>query len=295
MEDEVLNDAPEADVSGDLAAVETTQAPELFFDPTPFYEKVGTHYKDSGILDPIFKQYEDKYKDAVGKYAPYEPFVDRDPQELSAAVQLFDMIDTQEGAQKIYEAIGQQLGLTAKQVEKVVESAQDDNTPDDDSGEPESEVEKELRELKEWRNQQDQRMAEQVQIEQQRIANVRSESEIDEGWKKVLELDPTMAGDKTRTEDLMERVYNLSIATNGERPLTELSVIALNQQRQYNQHLYDTMIAQSRNSPGNSAPTIMSPTGSNPGSGVDPSTRGEAERKAAMVARLRELNASASA
>src|SRR6476620_10334733 len=93
-------------------ASQESGAPAPFFDPNPVYDKVGSMYRESKALDPIFEEYNKKYADEMAKYQPYEPFFSEDPQKLAAAITLFDKIDSPEGAREIYDGIARLLNIT---------------------------------------------------------------------------------------------------------------------------------------------------------------------------------------
>jgi hypothetical protein len=265
-------------------APQETEAPASFFDSTPFYEKLPSQYKESGVLDPIFEQYENKYKEAISKFTPYEPFIEVPADQLASAWNLFQAIDTEEGARKIYDGIAEVLGITPAQAEQVVkEELKDQGLPDPEEETPEQ---REIRELK--ANQEGFNAYLQKEVHNQAVAQ--NSDVIDKSLLKVYEADPSLKSDRVRQEDLMQRVYDLNEINHGTVSLDKLMAQAHKQQREYNQHLYDTYAAQN-NTTQRSAPFVMAPSGSNPGSGVDPATRGESERKSAMAEALRAATA----
>lgn len=265
-------------------ASQENEAPSSFFDSTPFYEKLPSQYKDSGVLDPIFQQYEDKYKESISKFTPYEPFTEVPPDQLSAAWDLFKAIDTEDGARKIYDGIAEVLGITPAEAKEVVKKElEDQGLPDPEEETPEQ---REIRELK--ANQEGFNAYLQKEVHNQRVSE--NSDVIDRSLQKVYEADPSLKADKVRQEDLMQRVYDLNEINRGTIPLDKLMVQAHKQQREYNQHLYDTYTRQAQ-APQKPAPFVMAPSGSNPGSGVNPAERGEAERKSAMAEALRAASA----
>jgi hypothetical protein len=106
--------------------------------------------------------------------------------------------------------------------------------------------------------------------------------------KQVYAVDPSIVEDTVRHDELVGRImyqFDRNMRSGGKVSVDKMVADAFNEQRQYNQNLYDRL----KNQQPRSAPIIMNPTGSNPGGNHAFNVHDEKQRDAEFVRRLEEL------
>ena len=109
---ELGNDSNEESQSGTTEGNESKQGnghpawqPYLEEIPEPFRQQV------TPAFEKWDKDAQEKIRAVQSKYAPYEPFIERDPQELQAAIQISELLRTNPKA--LYDNLAQRFGFNA--------------------------------------------------------------------------------------------------------------------------------------------------------------------------------------
>jgi len=276
-----------------------TPAEELtstdFLSADSVYADLPTAFRDGKMLDGIISNVNSRHAQALAeakaKYEAYDAFLDKKPEDLGYAFQIFQMMDTPEGAQKVFNALVNTYGFSTQQAAQAVQqiAAVEEEPPEELTPEQQKikELEGKIEEFSQFRQNQEQAYHQQVIVEEERIFG----ENLDNAMSKVFQSDPELANDVARRDDLVERVvyaFERNLKAGGNISVDKMVQDAWQQQRAYNQHVYDRIVNQNRSS-SQSAPRIMNPTGSNPGgnNGFDP--KDEKARDAEMVRRLEEL------
>jgi len=266
---------PEASTSPETPP-ESPQEPGVSADNpawSPIFEKLPDEFHN--LLKPEFQKWDQNYRSLEAERNEYrDRFADFDdiPKEnLAAAYQLYTLVDTPDGQRQIYEALQKHLGLTpaeAKEAVQEVKRQQEEADPGDEPWAPKySELQSQFDGLKTiYENQEHER-------------KVKEQGDIIDGRvQDLLQEDPDLD-----TIDLLSRAD--AMFAKGVRG--DVIGKAHKEMQQAAQRLYDHWTKQQQQT--RSGPITMSPTGSAPGSGIDPETRDEEARKQAAEARFRAL------
>jgi hypothetical protein len=245
----------------------------------PLLDQIPTEFHK--LIQPELSKWDQNYQKLQEKYNPYKDFEGVTPQDLASAHTLLQQINDPEGARRIYEGLGEVLGISAKEAEKVVEATPAPPAVDPEDLTPEqreiSELRKTISEIKEAQT------AQQTIAQQQaQQALVKSHEEnYTKSFEEIFTKDPSLKTDEIRRTDLHNRAMAYIQDPNFKGDEVQQAWI---DQRKYNDYLAGVL--SSRQDPNSNAPLHISPSGGNPGSGVDPSKRTEQERIEAFAQRL---------
>jgi YesN/AraC family two-component response regulator len=289
---------------GDSVEVQTTDSSPVessstsFIDPETIYSKLPDQFKEAKLLDEVLSGYNEQYKtqlsEATSKYAGLDAFVDVDPQQLAVANQIYDMLQDPETARQVYDQLGSAYGFTQAQMQQAVQQQvapqeESQEIPDEDLTPEQLEI-KQLRQTVEQmqsvQTNQQEHYQQQLQLEHQ----AGYESEIDSALKTVFTNDPSLQQDEIRFKDLMTRVSNLEYSDRAggkTRPFNQLVNEAHQEQKAYNQYLYDTFGKQGQSNNG-SSPLVMAPSGTTPAPQTDYTKMDQTQLRDAAVNKLLE-------
>lgn len=287
--------APE--VTQESSPVES--APASFLDPETIYSKLPDAWKESKLLDEVLadanKRHEDALSELNTKYSVYEPFKDRNPQELAVAVQIFDMVQDPDQARQVYEKLGAAYGFA--QVNQAINNQQQTSqetqqVPDEDLTPEEKKIrdlEAKLAEQETKLGTLDKRYQDQVQVEYTK----QYEGELDQALNTVFAQDQGLRNDPERFGDLMNRVQYLENAdrvAGKSRPFDQIVHEAHEAQKAYNQHLYGIFGQQGQRTTSTNVPLVMAPSGSTPAPSNNYTSMSESQLKDAAVKMLLEAS-----
>lgn len=289
-----------APVSGENGSQQETVAPSTsnddFLTADSVYADLPDAFRTGKTLDKLIADVNARHSkalsDATAKYQGYEPFTQVPVEELAYAYQIFQMMDTKDGAQKVFDALVNTYGFSnaqaAQQVQQMQQAAEQNQEPEEELS-PEQqkikELESQIQDLNNYRSQQQQNFNRAVAQEEERLFG----EELDKSLQKIYAFDPTLAQDQVRNDDLLARIVyavDNNIKTGGKLSVDQIAQKAFNEHRQYNQYLYDKLSSQRQTNP---VPIVMAPTGSNPGGNHSFDPKDENARDAEMVRRLQEL------
>jgi len=292
---------PNENVPQEPAAPSTSN--DDFLSADSVYADLPTAFREGKMLDKVIADVNARHQKALSevsdKWAPYEPFLKAQPEELGYAYQVFQMMDTPEGAQKVFNALVNTYGFTTGQAAQAVgelqqqgqqDQQQTPEVPDEDLTPEQLEIKQlkqQMSELTQFRQSQEQMVQQQVMAEQERIFG----NDLDAAMRKVYEADPSLANDEIRNDQLLTSIMfevDKSLKAGGNKSIDKIVLEAHAAQRAYNQHLYDTLRNQQGQGPTNQ-PLIMNPTGSNPGGNRTFDPKDEKARDQEMIRRLEEL------
>lgn len=265
---------------------------DAFLSADSVYADLPDAFRTGKTLDKLIEDVNARHskalEEATKKYAGLEPFLEVPREELAYAHQIFQMMDSKEGAQKVFDALVNSYGFTTAQAVKAVQEIQDAKEQEEEELSPEQQELKRLRdEFDSYKGQQQERYNQAVAAEHERLFG----EELDKSLRKVYAFDTTLAADQPRNDDLIARIawaYEEDLKRGGKTSIDNIVQKAFNDQRAYNQHLYDKLSSQRQQTGG--APIVMAPTGSNPAGNHSFDPRDENARDAEMVRRLEELS-----
>ena len=275
---------PEESHVEESPAVSSTEQEAAGFNEAwkPLLDQIPTEFHK--LIQPELSKWDQNYQKLQEKYTPYKDFEGVTPQDLASAHTLLQQINDPEGARRIYEGLGEVLGISAKEAEQVAKAAE--AAPKEPEVDPED-LTPEQREIRELR----QSLSEikEAQTAQQTIAQQQAQQALvkshEENYTKTFEdiftKDPSLKTDEIRRNDLHARAMAYIQDPNFKGDEVQQAWI---DQRKYNDYLAGVL--SSRQDPNSNAPLHISPSGGNPGSGIDPSKRSEAERIEAFAQRL---------
>lgn len=241
----------------------------------PLLDQIPTEFHK--LIQPELSKWDQNYQKLQEKYNPYKDFEGVAPQELASAHTLLQQINDPEGARRIYEGLGEVLGITAKEAEKVVEAVEKAPVVDPEDLTPEQ---REIQELRQTISKIEEAQNAQQTLAQQQAqqALVKSHEEnYTKSFEEIFTQDPSLKTDEIRRNDLHARAMAYIQDPNFKGDEVKQ---AWADQRKYNDYLAGVL--SSRQDPNSNAPLHISPSGGNPGSGVDPAKRSEDERRAAF-------------
>lgn len=270
-----------------------------FLSADSVYENLPDAYRSGKTLDKLIADVNTRHAQALEKYQAYEPFLQISPEELGYAHSIYSMLDSEQGARKLFDALLKTYPqLTPQQAAQAVEEIQQQSQQQEDDFDPETatpeqikirELEAQINQFNDFKAQQEERFHQETVRQQNQIF----ETELDSALSQVYKADPTLSQDQMRNDDLLARVvfaYDNNLKQGGRTPINKIVQDCWNEQRAYNQYLYDKLSNQqpgiSRNS---QAPLIMSPTGSNPAGSHSYDANDPNARDAEMVRRLQEM------
>lgn len=237
----------------------------------PILEKLPDEFH--GMIRPELQKWDQTYRSVETErndlQKRYEAFKEVPVENLAAAYQVFEMLDTFEGQKQLYEALSKVPGITPEEAQQIVEQqvAEAEGDPGDNP----------------WEQQYNGLKTQFDQLQQmfqsmQHQEEVTKQGEIiDNRVQQLMAEDPNL--DPTALLQWADMLY-----TRGARG--DLVGQAYAEMRKYNQSVVDKYTQQAQTKQG---PITMPPTGGNPGSGVDPAKRDEDARREAAAARFQSL------
>jgi polyhydroxyalkanoate synthesis regulator phasin len=285
--------------------VQETVAPststDAFLSPDSVYADLPDAFRTGKTLDKLIEdvnaRHQKALEDATSKYQGYEPFLEVPKENLAYAYQIFQMMDTKEGAQKVFDALVNSYGFSTAQAVNAMQQIQQQGQQEQDPEEeltPEQqkirELEGKIAEFDQFKTQQQQTYQRAVEQEHERLFG----EELDKALTDVYRFDETLAADTVRNDDLIARIaykYEEDLRRGGKTSVKNIVQQAFNEQRTYNQHLYGKLSSQ-RQPNGGTVPIVMSPTGSNPAGNHTFDPKDENARDAEFARRLEELSQS---
>lgn len=268
---------------------------DAFLSADSVYADLPDAFRTGKTLDKLIEDVNSRHakalSEATSKYEPYKPFLDVPPENLGYAYQIFQMMDSKDGAQKVFDALVNSYGFTTAQAVQAMQQVADQVQDPEEELSPEAkkiqELESKISEFDQYRSQQQQQFNVAVAREEERLFG----EHLDASLRKVYAFDTTLVNDGPRNDDLLARIaykYEADLKAGGKSSVDQIVQQAFNEQRQYNQHLYDKLSSQRQ--PNGGAPIVISPTGSNPGGNHSFDPKDENARDAEMVRRLEELS-----
>lgn len=248
--------------SAPTAPVADNSAPPVSSGGNPAWSEFLSQIPESlhESVKPVLAKWDqgvqNKLAQVQSQYAPYQDFVGRDPQELAAAVQLFQVLN--QDPRRVYEQLGQHLGIGSGQ------GQQDDEF--DLSESDETQVDPRIAQLEQQQMQMQQFLASQQAAEEQKQADA---------WldQKVSSVEQSF---KSRgIEPDMELIISNAALIMQQNPNADMEKIFDGAVARYEQMLQRMGAARTAN---NSAPPVLSPSGSVPSSGFDPNKLSKEER-----------------
>lgn len=239
---------------------------------SPIFEKLPDEFH--GMLKPEFEKWDQGYRSLEqerNKYRDrYQPFEDIPAENLAAAYNLYQTLNTPDGQKQIYEALGEHLGVTPAQAQQIVE--QQEAEPEGDPGD--NPWEQQYNGLKQQFDQM-QQMFQQIQHKEEVD---KQGAIIDARVQTLMKEDPTL--------DPIQ-LLNWADMLHARGATGDLIGQAHAEMKKYNQQIVDRYNQQQQRRA--TGPITMPPSGGNPGSGVDPATRDEEARREAAAARFKAL------
>src|SRR6478736_4606789 len=107
---------PETQSQENVAPSASTDA---FLSPDTVYADLPDAFRTGKTLDKLIEdvnaRHQKALEDATSKYQGYEPFLDVPKENLAYAYQIFQMMDTKDGAQKVFDALVSSYGFSTAQ------------------------------------------------------------------------------------------------------------------------------------------------------------------------------------
>ena len=221
--------------------------------PDAFRSQLTPHFKkwDEGVNERFQRQAE--------VYKPYQPFIDQkvDPQRLNASYQLLQQL--QSDPQAVYQQLGEHLGISAQEAEELVN---EDNGTEEWVDPRLDEVAQRQEEMQQWMQQEQQKQVTEVATRQ---ANADVDALVE---KYNLPRGPVLGS-------ILGRAINNH---NGDLEA------GYQEEMRYQQYL-------AQNNPNNSAPRVLSASGSSGSApAVDVTALSDSERKAYLVRQVMAAN-----